>query len=163
MTNGVNKVILLGNVGKDPSVRETASGAAVANFPIATSYSWLDKITNERREKTEWHSIVVFGNGLVDIVKKHVQKGCKVYIEGSLQTRKWKDSGGNDRYSTEIIMQGHTGTLIILGKMSHKEDSDSGNGGDQLVGGSQLVGGNQLVGDKPFGSNNDEDDDDIPF
>jgi len=114
MAGSVNKVILVGNVGKDPEVRTTQDGREVASFSIATSESWRDKQTGERKERTEWHRIAVFNEGLVNIVKNYVHKGSKLYIEGALQTRKWTDNTGQERYTTEIVLQGFNGTLTML-------------------------------------------------
>ena len=114
MSGSVNKVILLGNLGRDPEIRSMQSGSKMASFSIATSQRWKDKNTQEQKEKTSWHNIVVFGDGLVDIVEKYVKKGSKIYIEGSLQTRKWQDSEGNDKYTTEVILQGYNCNLTLL-------------------------------------------------
>jgi len=116
----VNKVILIGNVGQDPELRATQDGRELANFSLATTESWKDKSTGERKDKTEWHRIVVFSQGLVGVIKNYVKKGSKLYIEGQLQTRKWTDDKGVDRYSTEIILQNFNSSLQILTK---KEDS----------------------------------------
>lgn len=112
----VNKVIILGNVGKDPEIRSMQNGKEIANLTIATSESWKDKATGERKEKTEWHRVVIFSEGLVKVVKEYVKKGSKLYIEGSLQTRKWQDKSGNDKYATEIVLQGFGSTLQMLDK-----------------------------------------------
>ena len=114
MVGSVNKVILLGNLGRDPDIRSMQSGSKMASFSIATSKRWKDKNTQEQKEKTSWHNIVVFGDGLVDIVEKYVKKGSKIYIEGELQTRKWEDQDGKDRYTTEIVLQGYNSTLTLL-------------------------------------------------
>ena len=114
MVGSVNKVILLGNLGRDPEIRSMQSGNKMASFSMATSKRWKDKSTQEQREKTSWHNIVVFGEGLVDIVEKYVKKGSKIYIEGELQTRKWEDQEGKDRYTTEIVLQGYNSTLTLL-------------------------------------------------
>ena len=114
MAGSVNKVILLGNIGKDPDIKSTQNGSKLASFSIATSKRWKDKQTQEYKDKTEWHKVVVFGEGLVDIIDKYVKKGSKVYIEGELQTRKWQDQSGNDRYTTEVILQGFNSTLTLL-------------------------------------------------
>jgi len=114
MVGSVNKVILLGNLGRDPEIRSMQSGSKMASFSIATSKRWKDKNTQEQKEKTSWHNIVVFGDGLVDIVEKYVKKGSKIYVEGELQTRKWQDQDGNDRYSTEVILQGYNCNLTLL-------------------------------------------------
>ena len=114
MAGSVNKVILLGNIGKNPDIKSTQNGSKLASFSIATSKRWKDKQTQEYKDKTEWHKVVVFGEGLVDIVDKYVKKGSKIYIEGELQTRKWQDQTGNDRYTTEIVLQGFNSTLTLL-------------------------------------------------
>lgn len=114
MAGSVNKVILIGNVGKDPEIRTFGNGGKVANFSIATSEQWKDKRSGERMEKTEWHNISVFNDGLVGVVERYVKKGQKLYIEGKLQTRKWQDRDGNDRYMTEVVLQGYGGTLTML-------------------------------------------------
>jgi len=112
--SSVNKVILVGNLGTDPEIRSTKDGKEIANFSIATSESWKDKMSNERKSKTEWHKIVIFQPGLVSIVKQYIKKGAKVYLEGSLQTRKWQDANGQDKYSTEIVLQGFNCVLTML-------------------------------------------------
>lgn len=116
----INKVILIGNVGNDPDIRTMQNGKQIANLSIATSQRWKDKTTNEYKDKTEWHSIVVYNELLVNIVSNYITKGTKLYIEGSLQTRKWQDKNGNDKYTTEIVLQGYNSTLIIL---NNKSDS----------------------------------------
>ena len=126
MAGSVNKVILLGNLGKDPDIRSTQSGSKLASFSIATSKRWKDKQTQEYKDKTEWHRVVVFGEGLVDVIEKYVKKGSKIFIEGELQTRKWTDKEGNDKYTTEVILQGYNSTLTLLdNKTSQNLDSDS--------------------------------------
>ena len=126
MAGSVNKVILLGNLGKDPDIRSTQSGSKLASFSIATSKRWKDKQTQEYKDKTEWHRVVVFGEGLVDIIEKYVKKGSKIFIEGELQTRKWTDKEGNDKYTTEVILQGYNSTLTLLdSKSSQTIDSDA--------------------------------------
>lgn len=114
MAGSVNKVILVGNVGADPEIRRTQNGLAIANLRIATSESWRDKNTGERKEKTDWHTVVVFTEGLVKVIEQYVKKGAKLYIEGALSTRKWADQQGNDRYSTEVVLQGFNSTLTML-------------------------------------------------
>lgn len=114
MAGSVNKAILVGNVGADPEIRRLQNGNAIANLRIATSEQWRDKNTGERKERTEWHSVVVVTEGLVKVVEQYVKKGAKLYIEGQLQTRKWQDQSGNDRYSTEIILQGFNAVLTML-------------------------------------------------
>ena len=113
----INKVILIGNLGKDPEIRTTGDGREIASFSLATSESWKDKNSGEKKEKTEWHNVVVFSAGLVNIIKNYVKKGSKLYLEGSLQTRKWTDKQGVDKYSTEIVLQNFNSTLQILNKV----------------------------------------------
>ena len=114
MAGSVNKVILVGNVGADPEIRRTQDGRPIANLRIATSEQWRDRNSGERREKTEWHNVVVFNEGLCKVVEQYVKKGAKLYIEGALQTRKWQDQNGNDRYTTEVVLQGFNSTLTML-------------------------------------------------
>ena len=114
MAGSVNKVILLGNLGRDPEIRSLQSGSKMATFSLATSRRWKDKATQEQKDKTSWHNVVIFGDGLVNIVEKYVKKGSKIYLEGELQTRKWQDQSGNDRYSTEVVLQGFNSTLTLL-------------------------------------------------
>ncbi|KAJ03452.1 single-stranded DNA-binding protein [Sulfitobacter mediterraneus] len=132
MAGSVNKVILIGNLGRDPEVRSFQNGGKVCNLRIATSETWKDRNTGERREKTEWHSVAIFQEGLVRIAEQYLRKGSKVYIEGQLQTRKWQDQSGNDRYSTEVVLQGFGGTLTML----DGRDGGSGGGGGGYGGGS---------------------------
>lgn len=147
MAGSVNKVILIGNLGADPDVRSFQNGGKVANMRIATSETWKDKNSGEKKERTEWHTVAVFAEGLVGIVERYLSKGSKVYIEGQLETRKWQDQSGADRYSTEIVLRPYAGTLVML----------SGQGGGQ-GGGSQ---GGQDQG-APSGGGSDMDDE-IPF
>ncbi len=128
MAGSVNKVILIGNVGADPEIRRTQDGRPIANLRIATSESWKDRNSGERREKTEWHTVVVFSEPLCKVIEQYVKKGAKLYIEGALQTRKWQDQTGNDRYSTEIVLQGFNSTLTML-------DGRGEGGGDSAGGG----------------------------
>ena len=114
MVGSVNKVILLGNLGRDPEIRSMQSGNKMASFTMATSKRWKDKTTQEQREKTSWHNIVVFSEGLVGIVEKYVKKGSKIYVEGELSTRKYQDNDGNDKYTTEVVLQGYNSTLTML-------------------------------------------------
>ena len=114
MAGSVNKVILIGNLGADPEIRRTQDGRPVANLRLATSDSWKDKTTGERKEKTEWHRVVIFNENLCRIAEQYLKKGSKVYIEGALQTRKWQDQSGQDRYSTEVVLQGFRGELTLL-------------------------------------------------
>jgi single-strand DNA-binding protein len=112
--SSLNKVMLVGNVGKDPEIRSTNDGRELASFSFATGESWKDKMTGEKKEKTEWHRIVVFSEGLVRVVKEYVKKGSKLYLEGQLQTRKWVDAQGQEKFTTEIVLQGFNSTLILL-------------------------------------------------
>jgi single-strand DNA-binding protein len=114
MAGSVNKVILLGNLGADPEIRRTQDGKPVANLRVATTDSWRDKATGERRERTEWHRVVIFNEGLCRVVEQYLKKGSKIYLEGQLQTRKWQDQSGQDRYSTEVVLQGFNSTLTML-------------------------------------------------
>ena len=114
MAGSVNKVILVGNVGKDPEIRRTQDGRPIANLSLATSESWRDKATGERKERTEWHRVVIFSEPLCKVVEQYVKKGSKLYIEGALQTRKWTDQSGAEKYSTEVVLQGFNGTLTML-------------------------------------------------
>src|ERR1700758_2041064 len=114
MAGSVNKVILIGNLGADPEIRRTQDGRPVANLRLATSESWKDKTTGERKEKTEWHRVVIFNENLCRIAEQYLKKGSKVFIEGALQTRKWQDQSGQDRYSTEVVLQGFRGELTLL-------------------------------------------------
>lgn len=116
--SSVNKAIILGNVGRDPEIRSTQSGDRVANLSVATSESWKDKGSGEKRERTEWHRITIFNPHLVDVAEKYLKKGDKVYIEGAIQTRKWTDKDGQDRYTTEIVLQKFNGALVLLGGKS---------------------------------------------
>ena len=131
MAGSVNKVILIGNLGRDPEVRSFQNGNKVCNLRIATSETWKDRDSGERREKVEWHSVAIFQAGLVRIAEQYLKKGSKVYIEGQLQTRKWQDQSGADKYSTEVVLQGFGGTLTML----------DGNGGGSDSGGGQSGGG----------------------
>lgn len=125
MSGSLNKVTLIGNLGKDPEVRTTQDGREIANLTLATSQSWKDKRTGERKERTEWHRIVCFSEGLVGVIKSYVKKGSKIYVEGQLQTRKWVDDNGVEKYSTEVVLQGYNATLILLdGKKPDGTQSD---------------------------------------
>ena len=157
MAGSVNKVILLGNSGKDPEIRSMQSGSKMATFSMATSKRWRDKNTQEQRDKTSWHNIVVFGDGLVDIVEKYVKKGSKIYVEGELQTRKWQDQDGNDRYSTEVVLQGFNSNLTLL---------DSRNATNNIEGQESSTDQTASNFENPTSSKNSdssESDDDIPF
>jgi single-strand DNA-binding protein len=130
MAGSVNKVILVGNLGKDPEVRRLASGEPVVNLRIATSENWRDKTTGERKERTEWHSVVIFNENLAKIAEQYLRKGSKVYVEGQLQTRKWQDQQGQDRYSTEVVLQRFRGELALLDSRGAAENAGFSNGDD---------------------------------
>jgi single-strand DNA-binding protein len=133
MAGSVNKVILVGNLGADPEVRRTQDGRPIANLRVATSESWRDKASGERREKTEWHRVVIFNEGLCKVAEQYLKKGAKVYIEGQLQTRKWQDQQGQDRYSTEVVLQGFNSQLTMLDGRSGagmQENGQADYGGD---------------------------------
>ena len=132
MAGSVNKVILVGNLGKDPEIRRTQDGRPIANLSVATSESWRDKTTGERKEKTEWHRVVIFNEGLCKIVEQYLKKGSKVYLEGALQTRKWTDKDGNDKYSTEVVLQGFNSSLTMLDGRGGGAGAGGGGGGQDL-------------------------------
>ena len=154
MPGSLNKVLVIGNLGADPEVKSFQNGGKVCNLRVATSESWKDKNTGERKERTEWHTVSILSEGLVDVAERYLRKGSKVYIEGQLQTRKWQDQSGNDRYSTEIVVRGFGGTLIML--------DGKGEGGGQRAGGGS---GGSSGGDWNQGGGNDDLDDTdlIPF
>ena len=146
MAGSVNKVILVGNLGKDPEVRRMTSGEPVVNLSIATSESWRDKASGERKEKTEWHRVVIFNKNLAEVAEKYLRKGSKVYVEGQLQTRKWTDKDGAEKYSTEVVLQNFRGELTML----------DGKGGGE-------GGGSRGAGESPASFQRDDMDDEIPF
>jgi single-strand DNA-binding protein len=162
MAGSVNKVILVGNLGKDPEIRRTQDGRPIANLSIATSESWRDKATGERKEKTEWHRVVIFNEGLCGVAEKYLKKGAKVYIEGALQTRKWTDKDGIEKYSTEVVLQGFNSQLTMLDGKSGGGDrvSDYGSGSD--FGSSGPSGGGTARKPAMAGGGRDMDDE-IPF
>jgi len=149
----VNKVILVGNLGKDPEIRTTQDGREIANLTIATSEQWTDRNSGEKREKTEWHKVVIFNPNLVTLVKKYVHKGSKVFVEGQLQTRKWQDQSGQDKYTTEVVIQGYNGTLTFLDK--------AGGGASSASNDSQYAASNAPAEREQFQPA--ELDDEIPF
>ena len=169
MAGSVNKVILVGNLGKDPEIRRTQDGRPIANLSVATSETWRDRATGERKEKTEWHRVVIFNEGLAKVAEQYLKKGAKVYVEGQLQTRKWTDKSGAEKYTTEVVLQGFNSNLTML-------DGRGGGGsfaGDDMGGGS---GGGDFgaIGPSsgssaprrapgPSGPRNNDMDDDIPF
>ena len=138
MAGYLNKVQLIGNLGQDPDVRTTQSGGKIVNLSIATSESWTDKSTGAKRERTEWHRVVIFSNGLAEVVERYLRKGSKVYVEGTLQTRKWTDDAGHERYSTEIVLQPFNGKLLMLdgpaGRGNGNSAGAAGSGGDSYAG-----------------------------
>ncbi len=177
MAGSLNKVMLIGNVGADPEIRSFQNGGKVANIRLATSERWKDRNSGEQQERTEWHTVAIFSEGLVNVVERYVKKGSKLFIEGQLQTRKWQDQSGNDRYSTEVVLRGYGGTLTMLdgaggsgggGQRSGGGDYDQSGGGgssgwNQGGGGSSSGGSGSGGGSGGGGSNYDDLDDDIPF
>lgn len=171
MAGSVNKVILIGNLGADPEIKSFQNGGRIANLRIATSENWKDKATGERKERTEWHTVVLQSDGLVGVAERFLRKGSKVYIEGQLRTRKWQDQSGNDRYTTEVSVGGIGGVLTML------DGAPGGGGGGQRGGGDWNQGGASSGGGSNFGSGgsgggssgggassfSDDLDDDIPF
>ena len=160
MAGSVNKVILIGNLGRDPEVRSFQNGGKVCNLRIATSETWKDRNTGERREKTEWHSVAVFSDGLIRVCEQYLRKGSKVYIEGKLQTRKWQDQSGADRYSTEVVLQGFDATLVML---DGRNDGGSGGGGGGGYGGGYDQGYGGGSGPSGGSAPSRDLDDEIPF
>jgi single-strand DNA-binding protein len=159
--SGVNKVILIGNLGQDPETGTTPGGNKFARLSIATSESWRDKQTGDRRERTEWHRVVIWSEGLAKVAEQYLAKGAKVYVEGKLQTRKWQDQNGNDRYSTEIILTGFNAKLIMLGSRNGNHESAGGQAGDHADGGRQTAaGGSPADADTGF---EPPFDDEVPF
>jgi len=169
MAGSVNKVILVGNLGKDPEIKSFANGGRIANFSIATSENWRDKASGERREKTEWHNVVINNDNLVPIAEKFLRKGSKIYVEGALQTRKWQDRDGNDRYTTEVVIGRFNGTLVLLdgrGDGGGAGSGDSGGYDDAPRSSAPAFGGGAAK--KPAmggggGGFSDDLDDDVPF
>ncbi|PCD76831.1 single-stranded DNA-binding protein [Pseudothioclava arenosa] len=169
MAGSVNKVILVGNLGRDPEVRSFSNGGKVCNLRIATSESWRDRNTGERKERTEWHSVAIFSEGLIKVAEQYLRKGSKVYLEGKLQTRKWQDQSGQDRYTTEVVLQGFDGTLTMLDG-PQGGGQGGGYGGGQSSGGGYGVGyddpgygGGNQGGGQPSGGGRSDFDDEIPF
>jgi len=164
MAGSLNKVMLIGNLGADPEIRSFQNGGKVCNLRIATSEQWKDRNTGERQERTEWHNVAVFSEGLVNVCERYLRKGSKVFVEGQLRTRKWQDQSGNDRYTTEVVLQGFNGTLTML-------DGAQGGGGSRGGGGNWNDGpasgggssGGSGGGAPAGGGLGDDLDDDIPF
>jgi len=154
MAGSINKVIIVGNLGKDPESRAFSNGGKVVNFSVATSETWKDKNSGERKEKTEWHNVSIFNEGLAGVAEKYLKKGSKVYIEGALQTRKWQDQSGQDRYSTEVILQGFSSVLVML------DGANGGNAGGSGATGNQSPPRQQAPQHAPVAA---DLDDDVPF
>tara|TARA_B110000116_G_C16795533_1_gene566433 strand:+ start:2109 stop:2576 length:468 start_codon:yes stop_codon:yes gene_type:complete len=154
--SSVNKVILLGNLGRDPEIRSMQSGKKMASFSIATSKRWKDRNTQEQKESTSWHNIAVFNEGLVDVIEKYVKKGSKIYVEGELSTRKYQDKDGNDRYTTEVVLQGYNSSLTMLGTNSNSPNQEQ----------ASVSSDNNMQNNEDFASSSTDSantDDDIPF
>ncbi len=191
MVGSVNKVILLGNLGADPETREFPSGAQYCRLRIATSERWTDRNSGEKREKTQWHNVTIYADGLVKVVQQYLHKGEKVYIEGALETRKWQDQNGEERYTTEVAVRGFGGTMVLLGGRRDMSSFDQGSHGrsEERVGASSALAAPRSpresaqtaqgstsdsgrdregvfdsgFGERSYGTGNDGDDDDIPF
>ncbi|MGH6612875.1 single-stranded DNA-binding protein [Sphingomonas sp.] len=175
MAGSVNKVILVGNLGRDPESKSFQNGGKVVNLRIATSDTWKDKNTGERKEATEWHSVAIFNEGLANVAERYLRKGSKVYIEGALKTRKWQDAQGQDKYSTEIVLQGFNSVLTMLdGAPGAAGGSGGGGSRDDFGGGNDFAGGSSggygggsrsggSSGGASRGSFSDDLDDDVPF
>ncbi|MDE3240402.1 MAG: single-stranded DNA-binding protein [Paracoccaceae bacterium] len=170
MAGSVNKVIIVGNLGRDPEVRSFANGGKVCNLRIATSETWRDRNTGERKERTEWHSVAIFNENLAKIAEQYLRKGSTVYVEGQLETRKWQDQSGQDRYTTEIVLRPYRGELTLLGGRGdggggqgggYDEGPSSGGYGGGYVGGAPSGGG--YGGGAPGGAGGNDMDDEIPF
>ena len=168
MAGSVNKVILVGNLGRDPEVRSFSSGGRVANLSVATSERWNDRQSGERRERTEWHRVAIFSEPLVNIAERYLRKGSKVYLEGQLETRKWQDQSGQDRYSTEVVLRPYRGELTLL---DARDGASAGAGGYDRPGGYDAGGDGGGFGDAGgspgdrgrSGPPGDDLDDEIPF
>ncbi|MDE3081023.1 MAG: single-stranded DNA-binding protein [Paracoccaceae bacterium] len=160
MSGSVNKVIIVGNLGRDPEVRSFANGGKVCNLRIATSETWRDRNTGERKERTEWHSVAIFNENLAKIAEQYLRKGSTVYVEGQLETRKWQDQSGQDRYTTEIVLRPYRGELTLLGG---RGDGGGGQGGGYDEGPSSGGYGGGYGGGAPGGAGGNDMDDEIPF
>ncbi|WP_309610382.1 single-stranded DNA-binding protein [Sphingomonas sp.] len=172
MAGSVNKVILVGNLGKDPESRSFANGGKVVSFSVATSENWKDRASGERKEKTEWHNVSIFSEGLAGVAEKYLKKGSKVYLEGQLETRKWQDQSGNDRYSTDVVLRQFNSSMVLLdGREGGGGGSRGGGYGDEFGGGGGGSGGDRFAGgggarsqSRPQPAAFDTDlDDDVPF
>ena len=162
MAGSVNKVILIGNLGADPEIRRTQDGRPIANLRVATSESWRDKTTGERKEKTEWHRVVIFNEGLCKIAEQYLKKGSKVYLEGALQTRKWQDKDGQDKYSTEVVLQGFNSQLTMLDGRGGG-GAEAGEGGGDNFGSPGPTASRRPAAAAAAGGRRDDMDDEIPF
>lgn len=171
MAGSVNKVILVGNLGKDPESRSFQNGGKVVSFSVATSENWKDRNTGERRDKTEWHNVSIFSEGLARVAEQYLKKGSKVYLEGQLETRKWQDKDGNDRYTTEVVLRNFNSSMVLLdgreggGGGSRGGGDDWGGGRDESPrgsGGGNFGGGGRSSGSRPSAFDADLDDD-VPF
>jgi single-strand DNA-binding protein len=171
VAGSVNKVILVGNLGKDPESRSFANGGKVVSFTLATSENWNDKASGEKREKTEWHNVQIFNENIARTAEQYLKKGSKVYVEGKLQTRKWQDQSGNDKYTTEVVLERFNGTLVMLGERGERGGSSGGGGGDwnqdsaprgNFGGGGGARGGGTSGDGRPAAFDSDLDDD-VPF
>ena len=164
MAGSVNKVILVGNLGADPEIRRLNSGDPVVNIRIATSETWRDKNSGERKERTEWHNVVIFNDSLAKVAEQYLKKGMKVYVEGQLQTRKWQDQSGQDRYSTEVVLQRFRGELVLLDARGEGGGGNFGGGDDYGSSSGGGFGGGSKPQSRPQPAAFDTDlDDDIPF
>lgn len=166
MANSVNRVIILGNLGADPEIKSFSNGGKIANLRIATAERWNDRQSGEKKEKTEWHSVTLNGDGLVGVAERFLKKGSKVYLEGKLQTRKWVDKDGNDRYTTEVVVSSFGGSLVMLDGAKSSDDGwnepQSGNGRSAGNAGSGSANSRQ-AGSQSYAGNADDFDDDVPF
>jgi len=160
MAGSLNKVTIIGNLGADPEVKSMQNGKEVCNLNVATTDSWRDKNSGERQSKTEWHRVVIFSPGLVNVAKQYLTKGSKVYLEGSLQTRKWQDQSGQDKYSTEVVLQAFGSTLIMLDNRSDN-NNNTGGGSYQQSGGNQSQASNSSSQNQSFAA--EELEDEVPF
>jgi single-strand DNA-binding protein len=164
MAGSVNKVILIGNLGADPEIRRTADGRPIANLRVATNETWRDKATGERRERVEWHRVVIFSEGLAKIAEQYLKKGAKVYLEGQLQTRKWQDKEGQDRWTTEVVLQGFNSVLTMLDSRGGGGGADNfEDNGSEFGATGPMSGGARRPAVAAAGGRRDDMDDEIPF
>ena len=163
MAGSVNKVILVGNLGRDPEIRRTQDGRPIAQLSVATSENWRDKNTGERKEKTEWHRVVIFSEGLAKIAEQYLKKGSKVYLEGALQTRKWQDKDGNEKYTTEVVLQGFNSTLTMLDGKGGGAGAGGGAESSEDFGSSGPAPSRERKPAMAGGGGRDDMDDEIPF